>query len=129
MSDKQLILVVDDDPDLVDSVSMKLEANNYRTARAYDGVDAWDKIRQEKPDMVLLDVMMPRKDGYELCGELKKDPQFKDICVVLLTAVADNVQTTNYTHQSGKTTPADDYIAKPINLDRLMELVRENLMR
>jgi CheY-like chemotaxis protein len=129
MSDKQLILVVDDDPDLVDSLSMKLEANNYRTSKAYDGIEAWAKIRQEKPDLVLLDVMMPKKDGYELCAELKKDPQFKDITVVLLTAVADNVQSTNYTHHEGKTTPADDYIAKPIDLDRLMEMVKDNLMR
>ena len=129
MSNKQHILVVDDDPDLVDSVSMKLEANNYRTTKAYDGIDAWDKIKQEKPDLVLLDVMMPKKDGYTLCAELKKDPQYKDIAVVLLTAVADNVQTSNYTHHEGKTTPADDYIAKPIDLDRLMDVVKENLMR
>ena len=83
MSNKQLILVVDDDPDLVDSVSRKLEANNYRTSKAYDGIEAWNKIRQERPDLVLLDVMMPEKDGYQLCEELKKDPQFKDITVVL----------------------------------------------
>ncbi|MHC1742848.1 MAG: response regulator [Syntrophobacteraceae bacterium] len=126
---KQHILVVDDDPDLVSSVSMKLESNNFRTTKAYDGVEAWEKIRQEKPDMVLLDVMMPRKNGYELCAELKKDPDFKDITVVLLTGVADHVQTTNYTHQDGKTTPADDYISKPIDLDKLMELVKENLVR
>ena len=53
MSDKELILVVDDDPDLVDMVATKLEANNYRIAKAYDGVQAWEKIRQEKPAMVI----------------------------------------------------------------------------
>lgn len=129
MNNKQLILVVDDDPDLVDSVSRKLEDNNYRTSKAYDGVEAWVKIRQERPDLVLLDVMMPEKDGYQVCAELKKDPQFKDITVVLLTAVADNVKSTNYTHQDGKTTLADDYIAKPVDLDKLMEMVNENLTR
>jgi DNA-binding response OmpR family regulator len=129
MSDRQLILVVDDDPDLVDSVSMKLEANNFRINRAYDGMEAWEKIRQEKPDLVLLDVMMPKKDGYQLCAELKKDPQFKDITVVLLTAVADNVPTTTYTHHDGKTTPADDFIPKPIDLDKLLDIVRDNLQR
>lgn len=129
MSNKQLILVVDDDPDLVDSVSRKLEANNYRTSKAYDGVEAWKKIRQERPDMVLLDVMMPEKDGYQLCAELKQDAQFKDITVVLLTAVADNVKSTKYTHQDGRTTLADDYIAKPIDLDKLVEMVQENLTR
>ncbi len=69
MSNKQLILVVDDDPDLVDSVSRKLEDNNYRTSKAYDGVEAWKKIRQERPDLVLLDVMMPEKGRLSgLCG-------------------------------------------------------------
>jgi two-component system alkaline phosphatase synthesis response regulator PhoP len=127
MSDKKLVLVVDDDPDLVDSVSRKLEASNFRTSKAYDGVEAWTKIKQERPDLVLLDVMMPEKNGYQLCDELKKDPQYKDITVVLLTAVADRVADTNYTHQGGMTTLADDYIAKPIDLDKLLEIVKDNL--
>jgi two-component system alkaline phosphatase synthesis response regulator PhoP len=71
--------------------------------------------------------MMPRKNGYELCDELKKDDQYKDIVVVLLTAVGDAVTTTKYTHFGGKTTLADDFIPKPIDLDRLMVIVKENL--
>jgi len=129
MSSKDLILVVDDDPDLVDMIATKLEAKNYRTAKAYDGVQAWEKIRQEKPALVLLDVMMPNKDGYVACEEIKKDPNYKDIVVVLLTAVVDNLPTTSYTHHEGRTTPADDFIAKPIDLDKLMDIVQENLAR
>jgi CheY-like chemotaxis protein len=129
MSGKELILVVDDDPDLVDMVSTKLEANNYRIAKAYDGIQALEKIRQEKPAMVILDVMMPNKDGYATCEEIKKDPNFKDIAVVLLTAVVDNLPTTSYTHHEGRTTPADDFIPKPIDLEKLMDIVQENLTR
>lgn len=129
MSKKKLVLVVDDDPDLVDAVSLKLESLDFRTAKAYDGVDGWDKIRAEKPDLMILDVMMPRKDGYELCREVKADPQYKDITIILLTAVADAVSTTSYTHMDGKTTPADDYIAKPIDIDKLMQIVQENMKR
>ncbi len=129
MSDKELILVVDDDPDLVDMVATKLEANNYRIAKAYDGVQALEKIRQEKPAMVILDVMMPNKDGYSTCEEIKKDPKLKDIAVVLLTAVVDNLPTTSYTHHEGRTTPADDFIPKPIDLDKLIGIVQENLGR
>jgi CheY-like chemotaxis protein len=129
MQNKKLILVVDDDPDLVDMVSTKLEANNYRIAKAYDGIQAWEMIKQEKPDLVILDVMMPKKDGYTVCSEIKRDPQFKDIAVVLLTAVTENIQTTSYTHHEGRTTPADDFIPKPIDLDKLMDIVQENLMR
>jgi len=127
MTDKTRILVVDDDPDLVESVSMKLEAEGFEVDKAYDGVEAMDRIKAQKPALVILDVMMPRKDGYELCDEIKQSDEYKDIAVLLLTAVADAVTSTNYTHQGGKNTLADDYIPKPIELDQLMELVRENL--
>jgi two-component system alkaline phosphatase synthesis response regulator PhoP len=127
MSDKQLILVVDDDPDLVESVAMKLESIDYRVDKAYDGEEAWDKIKAARPDLVILDVMMPRKNGYELCDEIKSDPQYKDITVILLTAVADAVPDTSYTHIDGKNTLADDFIPKPIDLDKLMEIVSDNL--
>ena len=127
MSQKQLVLVVDDDPDLVESVSMKLESENFNVAKAYDGEEAWDKIKEERPALIILDVMMPTKNGYELCDELKKSEEYKDIIVVLLTAVADAVTSTSFTHMDGKTTLADDFIPKPIELDRLMEIVKENL--
>ncbi len=127
MTDKKLIMVVDDDPDLVESVAMKLESNNFRVTKAYDGVEALEKIKAERPALVILDVMMPRKDGYAVCDELKKSEETKDIIVVLLTAVAAAVSSTNYTHMGGKTTLADDYIPKPIDLDKLMEIVKDNL--
>jgi len=127
MSAKQNILVVDDDPDLVESVSMKLESENFNVTKAYDGLEAWDKIKANRPDLIILDVMMPRKNGYELCDELKSSEEYKDIVVVLLTAVADAVTSTSFTHMDGKTTLADDFIPKPIELDRLMEMVKDNL--
>ena len=127
MSNEKLILVVDDDPDLVESVSMKLENEGFRVTKAYDGVEAWDRIKEEKPQMLILDVMMPRKNVYELCDEIKKNDQFKDITVLLLTAVADAVPSTTYTHMDGKTTLADDFIPKPIDMDKLMDIVRDNL--
>ena len=129
MSDQKLVLVVDDDPDLVEAVTMELENNNFRTAKAYDGVEAWERIEEERPDLVILDVMMPNKNGYVVCDEIKKDPQYKDITVILLTAVGEAVTTTNYTHMDGKTALADDFIPKPIDLDNLMEIVKEYLYR
>jgi CheY-like chemotaxis protein len=123
MSKKQLVLVVDDDPDLVEAVSMKLEALDYRVAKAYDGEEAMEKVNEEKPALMILDVMMPRKNGWEVCNDIKKSDKLKDIVVVLLTAVADSVKTTSYTHHDGKTTLADDYIPKPIDLNKLMEIV------
>ncbi len=123
MTDKQLVLVVDDDPDLVEAVSMKLESKGFRVAKAYDGVQAWEKIKEERPRLLILDVMMPNKNGYQVCDEIKKDPEYKDIVVVLLTAVGEAVTTTRYMHRDGITTLADDFIPKPIDLDRLMEIV------
>jgi len=126
MSENKLVLVVDDDPDLVEAVSMKLEAKSYKVEKAYDGVEAMEKIQAQKPDIVILDVMMPRKNGWEVCEEIKTDGGLKDIVVVLLTAVADSVKTTSYTHHDGKTTLADDYVPKPIDLDALMEIVDDH---
>jgi len=125
MSDKQLVLVVDDDPDLVEAVSMKLESENYRVAKAYDGNQAWEKIKEEKPKLVILDVMMPNKNGYQVCDEIKKDPEYKDITVVLLTAVGEAVTSTRYMHRDGMTTLANEFIPMPIDLDKLMEIVKD----
>jgi two-component system alkaline phosphatase synthesis response regulator PhoP len=127
MADKQHILVVDDDPDLVEAVSMRLESESYQVTKAYDGEEAWDCIKEDRPDLVILDVMMPRKDGYRICEEIKKSDEYKDIVVVLLTAVAEAVTSTTYTHMDAKNTLADDYIPKPIELGKLMEIVTENL--
>lgn len=127
MSAQKHILVVDDDPDLVEALAMKLASKNFRVTKAYDGVEAWEKIRADKPDLMILDVMMPRKNGYQLCDEIKADPQYKAIVVILLTAVADAVATTSYTHHDGKKTLADDYIPKPIDLDKLVAVVNDNL--
>ncbi len=125
MTDKQLVLVVDDDPDLVEAVCMKLESENYRVAKAYDGLQAWEKIKEEKPALIILDVMMPNKNGYQVCEEIKKDPQYQDITVILLTAVGEAVTATRYMHRDGITTLADDFIPKPIDLDKLMEIVKD----
>jgi DNA-binding response OmpR family regulator len=127
MSAQKHILVVDDDPDLVEALSMKLASKDFRVTKAYDGVEAWEKIRADRPDLMILDVMMPRKNGYQLCDEIKADPQYKNIVVILLTAVSDAVASTSYTHHDGKKTLADDYIPKPIDLDKLVALVNDNI--
>ena len=123
MSDSKLVLVVDDDPDLVEAISMKLESKDYQVEKAYDGIEAWDRIQEQRPDLIILDVMMPRKNGYELCDEIKNNPEYQEITVILLTAVGSAVTSTKYSHQDGMSTLADDYIAKPIDLDKLMSMV------
>lgn len=120
---KNYILVVDDDPDLVETVAMMLESKGCEVGRAYDGVEGEESIKERRPDLVILDVMMPRKDGYVLCSEMKAQAGTRDIPVVLLTAVGEAVPTTKYTHSDGMSTEADDYIAKPIDADGLWQVV------
>ena len=121
------VLVVDDDPDIRMINVNVLEENGYTPIQAENGEEGFQMVKKEKPDLLILDVMMPRKNGYELCNEIKKDDEFKDITVLLLTAVADAIPFTTYTHMDGKSTLADDFIPKPIDLDNLMEIVRDNL--
>jgi CheY-like chemotaxis protein len=120
---KRYILVVDDDPDLVETVAMMLESKGCEVGKAYDGVEGEESIKQRRPDLVILDVMMPRKDGYVLCAELKSDPKTRDIPVVLLTAVGEAVPSTRYSHADGMATEADDYIPKPIDTEGLWGVV------
>ncbi len=120
---KKYILVVDDDPDLVETVAMMLESKGCEVGRAYDGVEGEEAVRERRPDLIVLDVMMPRKDGYVLCSELKANEETKDIPIVLLTAVGEAVPTTTYTHADGMSTEADDYIAKPIDTEGMWEVV------
>lgn len=122
MSEKY-ILVVDDDPDLVETVAMMLESKGCEVGRAYDGVEGEESIKERRPDLVILDIMMPRKDGYVLCSELKASEDTQDIPVVLLTAVGEAVPSTSYSHADGMATEADDYIPKPIDTESLWGVV------
>jgi CheY-like chemotaxis protein len=117
------ILVVDDDPDLVETVAMMLESKGCEVGRAYDGIEGEESIKERRPDLIVLDVMMPRKDGYVLCAELKAKEDTRDIPVVLLTAVGEAVPTTKYTHADGMSTEADDYVSKPIDTEGLWDVV------
>ncbi len=127
MSEPKYVLVVDDDSDLVEAVALNLAAKGIEVGKAYDGVEASESIETRRPDLIVLDVMMPRKNGYELCGELKADPGLQAIPVIMLTAVGSAVPSTSYTHQDGMQIEADDYLPKPVDMDRLAALVEELL--
>lgn len=120
---KKYILVVDDDPDFVETICMMLENKGYEVGKAYDGIEGEESIKGRRPDLVVLDVMMPRKNGYVLCAELKKNSVTKDIPIVLLTAVGEAVPTTTYSHADGMATEAEDYIPKPVDTKTLMETI------
>jgi len=121
------ILVVDDDPDLVESVTTILESKNHEVVAAYGGIEGVEKARSERPDAIVLDVMMPDKNGYEVCQELKNDPAYRDIPILLLTAVVSHIPDTTYTNRMGMETEADDYVDKPVEPGELVRLVERLL--
>jgi two-component system alkaline phosphatase synthesis response regulator PhoP len=123
------ILIVDDDPDLVEAVTMILESKDYDVIAAYGGVEGLEKAKTEDPDLIVLDVMMPDKDGYAVCKELKADPQYSKIPILLLTAVVSKISTTRYTQQMGLETEADDYIDKPVEPAELVRRIEVLLGR
>ena len=121
------ILIVDDDPDIVESVTLVLQKSNHEVLQAYGGVEGLEKAKKEKPDAIILDVMMPDKDVYEVCKELKGDAQYSDIPILLLTAVVSKIPSTTYTHRMGMETEADDYVDKPVEPTELVRLVERLL--
>jgi DNA-binding response OmpR family regulator len=123
------ILVIDDDPDLVESVTIILENKNHDVIQAYGGIEGLEKAKAEKPDAIILDVMMPDKDGYEVCKELKGDPEYSDIPILLLTAVVSQIPNSSYTSRMGMETEADDYIDKPVEPGELAKLVERLLAK
>ena len=125
MGDKKRVLLVDDEPDLISILKKRFQKEGFDTDVAYDGNEAMAKIESNPPDAIVLDVMMPDKDGYQVCSELKKNAKYEDIPVLMLTAVADHVSSTRYSHQAGKELEADDYIPKgPDSTDEIVEAVK-----
>jgi two-component system alkaline phosphatase synthesis response regulator PhoP len=127
MADKKLILVVDDEPDFVSIVQSNLKKEGFEVNVAYDGNEGLEKVRQNPPDLIVLDVMMPEKDGYQMCAELKKDKKYANIPILMLTAVADHVSSTRYSHYNGMSMEADDYLPKPASAEDIAESVKRLL--
>jgi DNA-binding response OmpR family regulator len=125
---RKKILLVDDDTDFVEATKIILESKSYDVAVAYDGKEGMKKVETEQPDLIILDVMMPEIDGYEVCAKLKSNPVYRHIPILLLTAVGEAIPTTKYTKEMGMKLEADDYIPKPVESVELIERV-ENLFR
>ena len=124
MSEKKRILVVDDELDFACIVQQNLEKEGFEVEVAYDGDEGLKKVKANPPDAIVLDVMMPGKDGYQVCSELKADAQYADIPIILLTAVASHVTSTRYSHADGMSTEADDYLAKPASAEQITESIK-----
>jgi DNA-binding response OmpR family regulator len=116
------ILVVDDEADLAETIRFSLEAEGYTVLVSCDGEDALNQARKENPDLILLDLMLPKLDGYKVCRLLKFDTRYKHIPILMLTA-----KTQEKDKILGMGTGADEYITKPFEIDELLEKVRSYL--
>ena len=119
---KGRILVVDDEIYIVHILDFSLGMEGYEVLTALDGEQALEKARAEKPDLIVLDIMMPKLDGYEVCKAIKSDPETRQIPVILLSAKGRNVD-----QKLGFDVGADDYITKPFSPRKLVERINQLL--
>src|SRR5262249_45532673 len=118
------ILVVDDEPNIVLSLEFLLKQAGFRVRTVSNGEAALAAIAQEPPDLVLLDVMIPGRDGYAVCQEIRSNPARRDMRIIMLTAKGGDIQ-----REKGLSLGADEYLTKPFSTRELVELVRRMLDR
>ena len=116
------ILVVDDEPNVIKSLTFVLSKEGYDVSSAADGEDAMAKIRQSKPNLIFLDVMMPKKNGYEVCQDVKSDSGLSDIHIIMLTAKGQEAD-----REKGLSVGADEFMTKPFSPIMVIDKVKELL--
>jgi len=124
MTTQPKILIVDDEAQIHTVIGKLLVKEGYQVSSAYNAEEAYQKIGAQKPDLVLLDVMMPKVSGIEICNKLKEDPATKDILILILSArdaQADRLE--------GLTHGADDYVSKPFHLRSLVRKIQHMLTK
>lgn len=124
MAGEYKILVVDDEKDLLETVRFRLSHSGYSVVTAEDGAEALEKARTEKPDLIMLDLMLPKLDGYKVCSILKKDSQYSGIPVIIFSARAQEEDI-----RLAKETGADEYVTKPFEPQELLGKIRDLLSK
>lgn len=124
MGQGKKILVVDDSPTIVEIIKTVLGGAGYNVITATDGLEALNTARKEKPDLIVLDIMLPKMQGYQVCRLLKFDERFQNIPIVMLTA-----KTEESAKMTGLKTGADEYLTKPVRPAELLNVVKELLIK
>lgn len=117
------VLIADDNPQILELLEAYLEPLPIDVALASNGQDAYDAVEQTRPDLILLDIMMPRRSGFEVCRALKDDPRYSDIPIIMVTALNETGDM-----ERARESGADDFLCKPVNKNELLERVR-NLLK
>jgi DNA-binding response OmpR family regulator len=121
------ILIVDDDPDIRDALTMILESKGYQVVTAQDGIEGLATLKAEMPNLLILDLLMPKMDGFAVCKELQ-DPRwskYREIPILILTSVREEASRRRYELETGLELNVDDYVEKPISPDVLLHRVEK----
>jgi len=129
MTDKPKVLLIDDDPDFVTATRTVLESKPYEVLVAYNGEDGLRKAREENPDVIILDVIMPGQDGFMVAEQLKKDASLRKIPVLMLTSFSEKGSGSSIAFSGGLTLEAEDYIDKPVSPKELLGRVEKQLKK
>ncbi len=116
------VLIVDDERDIVESIKFNLEFENVECLEAFDGEEALSKAKKERPDLIILDIMLPKMNGYKVSRLLKFDEKYKDIPIIMLTARAQESDL-----KIGEDAGADEYVTKPFDMEKLIALIKQYL--
>ena len=129
MSKEAYILIVDDDPDILEGITTILETQPYRLATARDGIKCMEMVRSEKPDLLILDLLMPRMDGWGVIREMRSEPQFGDIPIMILSTVIEDASRRRYELETGMAMSVQAYIQKPAKPTELIQRVEKLLKK
>ena len=122
MNNRKRILIIEDEEQMVEMLKMRLEANNYEVLSTDDGKKGLEMAQKQNPDLIILDLMIPKMDGFKVCGLLKRDSRYSRIPIILFTARAQESD-----KRMGKEIGADAYITKPFEPKVLLEKIEELL--
>lgn len=114
------VLIIDDDPNIVNLIKTFINKLGFETIVSQDGLDGLNQARSQKPDLIILDIMLPKLDGYKLSRYLKYDEQYRRIPIIMLTAKSDERD-----EEIGRATSADAYITKPFDNQKLITTIKE----
>ncbi len=127
MEKRPYILVVDDDPDILDGILAVLESQPYRTLTARDGRRCLEMIELERPDLLILDLLMPRMDGFAVIRSLRENPEYDALPIMVLTTVVEDASRRRYELETGQGMDVQDYIQKPVLPGELIRRVKRAL--
>jgi len=127
MTELPYILVVDDDPDILDNITTVLETQPYRLATARDGKKCMEMVKAEVPDLLILDLLMPRMDGWGVIREMRSEPRFASVPIMVLTTVIEDASRRRYELETGMAMDVQQYIQKPIMPAELIRRVESML--